>query len=497
MLVITSLIIPIITYLLEIWPRYFKKNFGVDVWTRLLEADHIRKNSHKIPKEKLTDQFIIEGHFDYPPIFPLLLSYIPKKTLVKIDGFIAPLFDALHVLLIFYAAYYISNNILLAVLAQLLYMLTPMVVLENSYLTPRSFGYLNFSLAVLPLVLYFHTGNLPFLILGYIFATAIFLTHRFATQSYFFISIFFLFALNSALFLQVFILGFASAILLTKGYYLRVLKGHLSNIYFWVVNLDFRFAHQIKGLEKKNVKSDLVQKIYSFLTVFSPVALFGLNPWAASAFILLGLQYFSQLTLTPLQLTFTLWILFFYFLGVVVLKTKQLMPIGEGQRYLEMATVPSTILGAFTILYLLDTDYRHILLPLLILTLLTLAVFIIFVQIKGVLKDTNRSLTPDIQKAFNYINKQKKKMRIICIPHQNTTLTIYHTNASVLVNADNPGLLKLTHVYPVLKSDLKKLKKEYSLTHLLLRTNYASISDLNIKKSKIEFKSGNICLVKL
>lgn len=492
-----TLILPIASFLLQAYPRFFKKSFGVDVWTRLLEIDFIRKNNHTIPKQKLNSQFIIDGYFDYPPIFPWMLSFISKERLKNLEGFVAPFFDALQVWLIFPVAFVVTGDTTLSLLAQAIYALTPMIAIENSYLTPRSFGYLNFSLVTVSLLGYYYYQDFSLLLAGIVFGTAIFLTHRFATQSFLFITLFFTYYLNTALFLQVFLAGFGLAVVLTNGYYLRVLKGHLANIYFWVLNKDYRFAHQIRGLVKEKKQQDWVGQVYHLLQLLSPIAVFGLNPWALSGFVVFGLNYFGWLVTPEILLTFAAWIIFFYFFGVIVLKSKWLIPIGEGQRYMEMATIPSAILSSyllFTLPQFFPVTFIWIAFGLAILYCVG---SIIFVQIKGVIADKNRSVDDNLRKVFEHINKKKTKLRIICIPHQNTTLLIYHTKADVLVNVDNPGLLQITDVYPILKLSLPELKKKYKLTHALVRTSFVSLKELNISKSKIEYSVNDIKLIAL
>lgn len=496
-LYIAPYIIPLCNFFLQSYPRIFNRLFGVDVWTRLLEIDHIRKNKHKIPQKKLTGQFIIEGYFDYPPIFPTLLSYIPKKNLLLLQGFIAPFIDSLQVIMVYIVAYYITNNIGIALLAQGIYMLTPMIAIENSYLTPRSLGYLNFSLATFPLLFYYYNGDIWFYFAGVIFTSLLFLTHRFAIQSFFFITLFFSFFLNTGIFVQSFILGFAIALIVTKGYYLRVLKGHLYNIYFWVKNLDHRFSHQIRGKITKDTKTDFVNIIYTLLSVFSPIAIFGLNPWALSGFIVAYIFIFHLVTLPTIFIGFSAWIIFFYFLGVIVLKTKYLMPIGEGQRYMEMSTVPSAILSSYIFFECLKTPHKTLAFIVLIFLLVSNLSLILFIQIKGVIKDKNRSVTDDLMKVFRFINKQKNIPRIICIPHQNTTMTIYHTKACVFVNADNPGLMSVQEVYPILKVSLKDLVKKYKLTHALVKESFVTLEELHLIEKNVVFKSGDVKLVKL
>lgn len=490
-------IIPLISFIFQSYPRLFNRFFGVDVWTRLIETKHVRDVGHIIPRKKIKNQFIIEGYFDYPPVFPFILSFIPTNTLKHLQGFIAPLFDVLQIVLIYYAVMYLDGDVRMALLAQALYATTPMIVIENSYLTPRSLGYTNFTFATLNLLIFLYIGNPLFLLIGIIASTLIFLTHRFATQSFLFISVFFTYYLNTPLFIQVFLIGFTLAIVFTKGYYLRVLQGHLYNIYFWIKNLDYRWAHQIRGMEKKDVKLDWVAKINNFISFLSPIALFGLNPYALSGFILMTASHIGFIQVSELFLTFAVWIIFFYILGAIVLKTKYLMPIGEGQRYMEMATVPSSILSAYLIIQLLETTYRSEVIILTGLLIIANIAITVTIQLRGIIKDRNRSMTDDMKKALEYIRKNKKKMRIICIPHQNTTMTVYNTNKEVLVNADNRGLMQVMDVYPILRLSMKKLKTKYQLTHMLINTSYVSLSELKIRKSMIEFSSGDVVFVSL
>ncbi|MBI4091744.1 MAG: hypothetical protein HY427_00860, partial [Candidatus Levybacteria bacterium] len=90
---LVSLIFPVLSFALQVYPRFFNKYFGVDVWTRLLEIEHVKKAGHKIPG-KIKKGFIIDGTFDYPIIFPWLFSFFPKKFLLEIQGFVSPFFDA-------------------------------------------------------------------------------------------------------------------------------------------------------------------------------------------------------------------------------------------------------------------------------------------------------------------------------------------------------------------------------------------------------------------
>ena len=491
-----GLIFPVLSFALQVYPRFFNKYFGVDVWTRLLEVEHVKRAHHKIPG-KIRKGFIIEGTFDYPIIFPWIFSFFPKKFLLNIQGVVSPFFDFLQNILVFYIAFLLTNNISVALLAQAMYSVIPIIPIENSYLTPRSLGYLNFTLAFFPIFMYHINHNPVFLLISLFFTCTLFLTHRFALQSFIIISIFFSFVDRSVIYLVNILLGFTIVLILTRGFYLRVARGHLYNIYFWVVNYKNRFAHQIYGL-RPNKRVDWVGKIYPLFSIFSPFFMFAMNVWAFSAFIYLFLyfQKWDSLPIDPVFLRMSLWVIFFYVFGAIVLKVKRLIPIGEGQRYMEMASVPSVILSSVLFFNLFE-KFGIIVAFLLGMFLVGNLLLILFIQIKGIISDKNRSLTEELREAYKFINSLPGKPKIICIPHQITTMTVYNTKADVLVNADNRGLMQIMDVYPVLVKPISYLKKKYSLDYLLLRESYVKFSELKLKKKNVVFLSGDVSLIKI
>lgn len=496
MLPFWAFLIPLFSLLLQSYPRFFNKYFGVDVWTRLLEIEHVKKAGHKIPG-KIKKGFIIDGYFDYPIFFPWLFSFFSKKFLLKYQGFVSPFFDCLQNVVLYFISYALTQNVTIALISQLIYSLIPIIPIENSYLTPRSLGYFIFTLSFYPLMMYSITGQTVFLILGCIFSTLLFLTHRFALQSLLFISIFFTFVDRSPVYLLSFLLAFGMAVVLTRGYYLRVAKGHLYNIYFWVKNYHYRFAHQIYGNVKPK-KQDWVSKIYPLLSSLSPILIIATNSWILSSFIYLYI-YLNKIPGFPINIVFynmSVWIIFFYVIGTIILKIKRLIPIGEGQRYLEMASVPASLLSAVLFFY----AYQQWGLPILILFITMLIEnlsMIVTLQIKGIIKDKNRSLTKELTEMYEYINRLPGRPRILCIPHQITTMTVYNTKADVFVNADNPGLMKIQDVYPILKKSVKEIQKEYKLDYVLFRESFANFKDVQLHKSAIQHRVGDIVLINL
>jgi hypothetical protein len=489
-----SLIIPIFSYLLQVYPRFFNKYFGVDVWTRLLEVDIIRKNHYRIPNTPIRKGFIFEGYFDYPPVFILFLSLFSKNTLEKHQGLIAPFFDALLNISVFFIAFQLTNNIQIALVAQLIYTLTPVVVIENSSLVPRSIGYLMFSLAFYFLLLYSNlSSNIMYLLIGLNFSVLTILTHRFATQSLLFISIFFAVIEKSPIYIFSFIASIIIAIIVSKGYYLRVLKTHITNIIFWSKNSSNRFAHQVYGHLPPTKNPDLVGIIYKLLSGLAPITLLISNVWILSAFLL----FFPDIPKTLILEKMAIWAIFFYILSILVLMIKFLIPIGEGYRYIEMTQVPTAILASYIFYYFYNSVYKTpSMIVFVFIILLNLAV-VLLIQYKAIIKDKNRSFTKDMQNVCRFINKLRGTPRIMCLPHQITTMTAYNTKADVLVGIDSKSVQYMGDFYPVLKKPISELAKRYKLDYLLLRESFAKLKDLKIKSAKVVYRSGDIVLVSL
>lgn len=489
-----SLIFPIISYFLQIYPRFFNKYFGVDVWTRLIETDIIRKNHYRIPKGVIRKGFIFEGYFDYPPVFILLLSLFSKKALEKYQGFIAPFFDTLLNIAVFFIAIQLTENLYIALLAQLIYTLTPVVVIENSSLVPRSIGYLLFSLSFYSILYFVNNVSHPilFLITGIIFSILTLLTHRFAAQSLLFISIFFSFIDKTLVYLIVFFAALLLAIILSKGYYIRVLSVHITNIVFWSKNSANRFAHQVYGHIPSKKNPDLIGIIYKLLSKLSPITLLALNIWVLSAFF-----FFVENRSGILFEKMATWVIFFYILSILVLSIRFLIPIGEGYRYIEMTQVPTSILSSYLFFQYYNSPFKDYAVLILILFLISNLFLILTIQYKAVIKDKNRSYTKDMRNTCRFINKLPGTPRIMCLPHQITTMVTYNTKADILVGIDTKSVQSMGDFYPVLKKPISKLAKKYKLDYLFLRESFAKIKDLKIKDNKVVYRSNDIVLIKL
>lgn len=502
---IIGFIIPTLSYIFQSYPRLFNKYFGVDVWSRMIEADYFRKNHHRVPMQKITDGFILEGYLDYPPALPWLLSFIPKNHLFKIQGFIAPLFDIIQNYLVFLITLQLTNNLSAAILSQVIYSTIPLTILENSYLTPRSLGYLNFTLAFYPLLLFSLVPRIHYFIFGFPFLILLFFTHKFALQSFLFISIFLSLITNNPFYILIFLAGLIVAILISKGYYLRIMRGHIANILFWVKNYKYRFSHQVRGLSSSK-KKDLVGNIYTAMGAFPPLSLIATNLWVIIPLFLFTVLKFhlpiqiplGQYSLRdPLMLMVYVWIAFFYLFSIFVLTIKPLTPIGEGQRYMEMSLAPTAIISAIAFFVFFNSTYKTLTIILYASIFIVNLCLTLFLQLKGIIQDKNRSMTEDMGELFRYINKLNPAPRILCIPHQITTMILYNTKAQVLVEIQTGDLRRIDDVFPILRRPVSEIAEKYHLNLLVIKKDYVNPKELKMERKNLLLETATTQVYKI
>ncbi len=490
MIFLTGLVVPLLAFIFEAYPRILNKNFGVDIWTHLLYLKEYHKRE-KIPGN-IKNGFLVSGEYDYPPIFILILSKFPFNLVKRYEFILSPFFDSLLILLIFYVSFYLTGNIALSLITQIIYILTPIIVLENSSATPRSLGYGFFTILFLSLFQFSLYPNIVFLLIAIACGSLIFLSHRFTTQGFLFFSIFFTILEKNPVYLGTFLISFLFAVVLSKKFYLKVLRGHIGNLKFWAENISYRFFHQVKGSYKEHKTQDFVFRIYNEFLKFPPFVLQITNPWILPVFYILFFQMPPELFFSKM----VWWVILSYALALFTIWIPKLRFLGEGQRYLELSAFPAAFLSANLLFSFLNTPYEGIVSAFYLLIGVSSFITIIVIQRKGIIKDRFRTVTPQMQEMFNFLKNLEEKPSLLCIPHQITTSTIYHTGCPVFVNASYSNIDKISEVYPYIKKPVIEIMKKYDLDMILLNEEYARIKDLRLDKYTVVKKINNFFLIK-
>lgn len=490
LLFLISLPLSILGFMFEVYPRILNKSFGVDVWTHLLYLKEYHKQKG-IPKE-IDNGFLVPGRYDYPPAFILIMSKLPFKTVEKYEFIFSPFFDSVHLIIIFFISYFLTGSLVISLTTQLIYLAIPIIILENSSATPRSLGYSLFTLVFFLLFLFQENGNIYLIPLIIFFGSLIFLSHRFTTQGFLFFSIFFSLVNKNTIYIIIFAVSFFLAVILSKGFYLEVLKGHIGNLIFWYKKSKYRFYHQVKGNYNEHRTNDFVFKLYNQFLKFPPFVLTITNPWTLFVFYF----YFHGQSLNPIILNFTILVLFSYLLAVSTIWIPKLRFLGEGQRYFELSAFPTALISSISFHQVFEGSNKTLGLILYFSVGICAVLTILVIQRKAIIKDRLRSITPEMIQVFKYLKNLKNKPSLLCIPHQITTSTIYHTKCPVFVNADYKSIDKISDVYPFLRKNIRQVMKENNLDWILLNQDYAGVSDLRIGKYKKIFEFKNFIILK-
>lgn len=489
-LFVYALPIAIFGFIFEAYPRLLNRYYGVDIWTHLLYLQEYHKQKG-IPKN-ITNGFLVPGRYDYPPAFIVILSRFRLSLVEKYEFLFSPFFDFIHLIIMFFIAFQLTDSLFISFTTQILYILTPIIILENSSATPRSLGYTLFSIAFISLFFFLQQGSIFYLIVAILAGSLIFLSHRFTTQGFLFFLLFFALFDRNVIYIGIFLVSFFLALIFSKGFYLTVLKGHIGNLRFWYKNIAYRFAHQIKGNYKEHKTQDFVFRLYNQFLKFPPFVLSITNPWTLAVFYIL----FFLMPIHPLMQKLVLWVVFSYALALFTTWIPHLRFLGEGQRYLELSAFPTAFLSAWFLHHWFAEPYSVAVIAGYIFVGVCALVTIVVIQRKAIIKDKLRTLTPSLQKMYTYLQSLKPKPKLLCIPHQITTNTIYHTGCSVLVNADYANIEKISDIYPFLKKPIIQIMNEYGLNAVLLNEDYATIKDLSLGKHSIIKRYDNYVLLR-
>jgi len=494
-------------YLLESWPRWRVRYFGIDTWRHLMVADFIRREK-RFPKT-LPEKYILPEASDYPPLFRLLLAFFPKKFLENWQGFISPAFDFLHSLFLYFFVYSLTRNVAIACMAQIAYVANPLIVMENSNLTTRPVASLLFSLSFVPLLYYAHFGGGGMLAFALIGMTILILTHRFALQGLVALTLSFVILQKSWIPLAVLLVSMALAVIVTKGFYLKVLWGHIQMLNWWRLNIHNRYAHQVRGLIKKGEKSpDIVFRMYQFVLRLPPIAVLAAIPCVVFAVAVVLWYYFGWVIADfsrmgiPSQIfeSLGLWALTLMCVGIFIRSFKFVEWAGEGERYMEFGAFPTAILTSLFV-----WNVYRVWPTWLVFAGFGLFILIggllpaIFLQKKVIIDSKDRSIGPDMRNCFQFVKEHLKgEVRMATIPLGLADSMMYFTQAKVF--STDSSLAHYNHYsdfFPVIQKPLNEIFDKYQVNTLFLNQNYAKVEELPLTGHKEIFRSGSYTIYEI
>lgn len=499
---LTLIIITFLGFCLQVWPRYFNRYFGIDTWRHLDIADYIRR--HGIP-ERMPPKYLIDGPFDYPPIFLWLLSKFSRKFLERYEWLVSPALNILTSFLVFGFTLFLTKNFLGSVIAMSVFILTPIIALEASQLSTRPIGMLLFNFVYLAVIYFSASHNLWMFLMSVVLLAVLLLTHKMPVQTLFFLLIFFSILDRTFWYAAIFLSSAVLAVIISKGYYIKIFKGHIAILNFWRVHIKNRYAHQIRGLSEEAPSPDPIIRIQRLIRKVPISSVVGANPWIV--FIIIAMIFlkpqewnyfavedgmFYKLLYTPL------------FLCAVSFIVKIIRPLGflgEAERYLEYSALPASVTAVFLLFGTIPDGKSYLTMALLVLVGGVCLGSIIFLQRKIVLQDRERTVTRDLRAIFDYLNrlKEKEEIKLATMPLYLVAFTMYFVDGIKVLSTESAvaHITGLSDYFPVLKKPLAEIFKSFGINYCLVNEHYVAVEELDLPSKEVVRKEGHYTLLKV
>lgn len=493
-------------FCLHSWPRRLNRYFGVDSWRNLAAADHIRRGR---PLSRYHEErYLIPGASDYPPVFRHLLAVLPKGFLERYEWAVGPACDVLHSMLLFHVVWMLTHNLTTALLAQVVHITSPLVMIENASLSARPFASLLFSAAVLPLVCVpLVRPAWPLLATGLLFLTTLFLTHRLAIQAFWILTLVFTVWDRTWLWIGCYAAGTALAALISRGFYWRILRGQIAMFQYWRRHLPHRYAHQVRGMPSgaSATEPDALTRLNQWIVRRGAfAAVLGANPatlviplaagWAARA----AQPAFGGIA-TGLLERLVVWGVALLVAGLLIRQVPAFRIIGDGERYLDSAVLPTAIVVAA-----LWSDAWAGPTPAWVARLIggvmasSLAIAC-YLQYAVVVRDVKCSIRPALWRMLDYLKTSlPADATLATIPLHLVPTLEYFTPFRVLsTDSGVAHLTDLTHIFPVIRQPVPELLAGYGVQYLLLNEAYARLEEVGFSRSAIVHQDEEIALIRV
>jgi len=215
--------------------------FGGDRWYWRAYIEEVRASGRIPPR---LPQYLLDVAHWYPPAFPWLVARLPPALLDRYDRWLAVGLDLARLLLAMAAARQLGFGTGQLLVVGITYAISPILVSYNSQLNPRALGAILLDGCVL-LCLTAIGGAGPVAWLGAALLLAgVLLTHKMTTQlavAYALVAA----VLTGPALLALLPVAVGLALVVSRGFYLKVLRAHVDIVTFWDRNWRWLFCHPV------------------------------------------------------------------------------------------------------------------------------------------------------------------------------------------------------------------------------------------------------------
>jgi hypothetical protein len=420
----------------------------------------------------------------YPPLFSGILALIPMGWLKNHGGKICQLIDILHGCIIFLAILWFSDNLIIASLSGLSYFLAWFPLSYNTQLQPR--GLANLFLTVIMVGLWFYVDTHSFYIWAGVLVLSLILIflHKMTIQMWV-VSLlgFGVWAWDWKILLLI-PASVLFALVISKGFYIKMMKAHWDIVSFWHENIKYLGSHQY-------YESALYRKEEFISTAFHQ------RGWSHQARKLFSLyKYNAFILLLPVlayhaihypqgKLENYLWM----WLGLVCLWTllttfiPYFQALGGGHYYIYQTFFPLFLLTGLSIKSMSASLQGWL--------FVAWGIGFVYSVVKwerycrSVPGQKTLTVGNDLKEVLDFL-KRLTKDGVYCIPFTLPDATAYWTRKKVFWGGHSYGLHGMLKPYfPIMKEDVRGTLKNQPLNYLLFWRGYLnSLKEIGLEAGK-------------
>jgi hypothetical protein len=459
---------------------------GVDTWYYLASAAAIR-DQKRLPIS--LPQYLLHDRYEsYPAVFPLFLASLSPSWLRQYFWLLSPIIDSIHLLLLYLLSFRLTDSVLAAATAGLIYAITPQLISETRNLNGRAFASLLQTVAMLTLLRSVIPGSGPsrlealgdngLFVIAILLIAVLYNTHTSTT-----IALLVSTATLSAVFgepryIVASLLGLPVAILISGGYYLRVIGNHLHAARFWLRNVHLTRAHQVEDspvLGRMQTAGSNARGLYHS----------GIRGRLSLGMRLLGENPFIlAMLVTPVPVS--IWGAHMYWWAVAILVWSVLTTfggplriLGPGFHYMKASVFPSAYALAVTV-NVQEGAFSLLGAALLVSLLASFAALAYFYRVMSRRQTEHTAQTPpDLADAAEYLRGLSGR-NVLVLPTMYADFVAHAAAKAVVWGGHSGDLTRFEEFAPVIRRPLDYFFKRYQVDYVLLDLAYTDPRRLQI-----------------
>jgi hypothetical protein len=474
-------IVSVICFVLRAFPRVGKPFVGHDTWAILLVVDELKKGNGY---NGVSRYFLLGGEHDYPPLFFYFLALFPSPLLRKYNWLVNPLLDSVNAAILFLLSFFLTSNLLLSVTAGVMYSFTPVVLGESLTLSTRIFGMMLFNITLLAFLLYQLSTNHVFILLMIATGILVLLSHKFSTEVLWLLLLSFTVIDRSYLSLLVLLATVAGAILFSGGFYLKVLRGHLGILTFWLrhhseYGADYvkkeRLAARPQPRRSQDAETSsstlLLRRLWVKTKRANPLYwLLRLNPFNPFSLVVLLLPFLG--IRNDWEWTLLEWSVLTLILYYAATYIRRLGRYPGRTQFLDYNAFPTALLCS--IFLWIPFSWWNMFILMIAFALSLIQDRRAWIRVRRPADDES-----SLESIFDYLRSSPKD-GVICLPSAHTYAIPYFTGKKVFYTMSAANYEKLSAFFPVLTVPIAILSRQYGVNFVLVDKKSVRVDEIEL-----------------